>query len=232
MFTTIGAALGQPTTDRDRQPVRRHSHMAGRCEGLFWHRTDRQSVRRILLAAKRYDVVGRASGRKNGPLGHVAIEILELMTNVVSFRTGRLEPSLAYLMKRLRRSKDAVVRALSALREHGFVNWLRRFEAVEAEGPGPRIKQVSNAYQLALPPRALRLLGIHGQNAPMPEDLTAEREARAMEIAAMKVGLSLEEFAVLEVDDNRLGSLLAQMGRRLDLRESGKRSVTGSTIFS
>jgi hypothetical protein len=175
--------------------------------------------------------VGRTTGRKNGPLGHIAIEILEILANVVDYRSGRLEPSLAYLMRRLKRSKDAVVRALAALRSHGFLTWLRRFEPTGHEGRGPQIRQTSNAYRLALPARALRLLGIHGQDVPLPEDFTHEREARAMEIAAMKAGLSLEELAIVEVDDTRLGSLLAAMGRRVDLRESGKRSGIGSTDF-
>jgi hypothetical protein len=219
---TIGAVLGRPTPRHDRARVRRCSYAAGQCEGRIWRRTDRQSVRRVLLAAKRYEVVGRARWRRNGPLGHVAIEVLELLTNIVDFRSGRLEPAVAFLMKRLRRSKDAVVRALAALREHGFLDWLRRFEPVEREGPGPRIRQVANAYRLLIPPRALRLLGIHGQDVPMPDDVVHEREAQAVEIAAMKAGLSLEELAVVEVDDGPLGRLLAQMGRRVSQCESAR----------
>lgn len=231
MFKTIGAAMGQPNARPDRQPVRRHSHMAGRCEGVWWRRTDRREVRRVVLAARRYELMGRTKGRRNGPLGHVGIELLELLVNLVDYRTGRLEPSVAYLMERLKRSKDAVVRALHALRAHGFLDWLRRFEPTGREGRGPQVRQTSNAYRLAMPTRALRLLGVHGQDAPVPEDYTDERETRAMEIAAMKAGLSLDELALVEVDDDRLGGLLAQLGRLVSERESVRREeplATGS----
>jgi hypothetical protein len=109
------------------------------CEGAFWRRTDRQEVRRVVLAARRYELAGRQKGRRRGPLGHVGLEVIELLANLVSYRSGRLEPSYAYLMAKLRRSKDAVHRALTALREHGFLDWLRRHEAIElVEGPGPQ----------------------------------------------------------------------------------------------
>ena len=137
MMKQIGTVLGGSTPRADRHPVRRGSRLAGACEGVFWRRTDRQEVRRIVLAAKRYELAGRQRGHRNGPLGHVGLEVLDLLANLVSYRSGRLEPSIAYLMGKLKRSKDAVVRALAALREHGFLDWLRRHEAVElVEGAG------------------------------------------------------------------------------------------------
>lgn len=231
MFKSIGAALGQPSTDRDRQPVRRHSYPAGRCEGVFWRRTSRQEVRRIVLAARRYDVVGRAPGRRNGPLGHVALEVLELLGHVVDYRSGRLEPAVAFLMERLKRSRDAVVRALDALRTHGFLDWLRRFEPTGREGRGPQVRQVSNAYRLVMPPRALRLLGIQGQDVPLPDDIAQALEEGRQALAAQKGSLPLDELAVLEVDDGPLGRLLADLGRRVQERESARQTETGSTIF-
>ena len=76
----------------------------------------------MVLAAKRYELAGRQAGRRRGPLGHVGLEVLELLANLVSYRSGRLEPAITYLMGKLKRSKDAVVRALAALREHGFLD--------------------------------------------------------------------------------------------------------------
>jgi hypothetical protein len=220
MFKSIGAALGQPTASHDRQPVRRHSHMAGRCEALFWRRTAREELRRIVLAAKRYELAGRLQGRRNGPLGHVGLEILDLLANLMDRRTGRLEPSVAYLMERLRRSRDAVVRALGALQAHGFLDRLRRYEPTGREGRGPQIRQTSNAYRLVMPPRALRLLGIQGQPVPLPDDLDHAQEAQRHERDAYRASLPLDEFAALVVEDDRLGSLLAQLGRHVQQRES------------
>lgn len=231
MFTTIGAALGHALKDHERQPVRRHSHLAGRCEALFWRRTGRQEVRRILLAARRYELAGRAAGRRNGPLGHVALELLELLGNLVSFRSGRLDPSMAFLMERLKRSRDAVVRALAALREHGFLDWLRRYEPTGHEGRGPQVRQVSNAYRLVLPPRAARLLGIQTQDVPLPDDLAHAQEARQADIEAHKAGLSLSELGAFVVNDDSLGRLLAQLGRSLQERESGRQTESQAKSF-
>ena len=231
MFKSIGAALGQPSMRPDRVQVRRHSHLAGRCEGVFWRRTDRREVRRVVLAARRYELATRATGRRNGALGHVALELLELLGNLVSFKTGRLEPSVAYLMERLKRSRDAVVRALQALQAHGFLDWLRRYEPTGCEGRGPQVRQVSNAYRLVLPPRAARLLGPQGEAVPLSDDLLQELEARRQELAAIKGALPLDELAVLEVDDRPLGRLLAELGRLVQERESGRQTESQAKNF-
>lgn len=226
MFTSIGVLLdGTPAgtpAGRAPQPVRRGSHRAGRHEALFWRATSRQEVARILLAARRYDLLGRRKGQRNGPLGHVALEALELLSHLVRYRTGRLEPSLAYLTRTLRRSRGAVVRALAALRAHGFLDWLRRYEPTGRQGRGPQVRQVANAYRLSLPARALRLMGRLGQPAPVPDDLHHAQEAQATERRAHKASLPLDELARHEVEDDRLARLLASMGRAVEARGQGR----------
>lgn len=231
MLQHISTALGRPSHSPDRQPIRRHSYLAGRCEGVFWRRTDRREVRRVLLAARRYELATRAPGRRTGALGHVALELLELLGNLVSFKTGRLEPAVTFLMDRLKRSRDAVVRALQALRTHGFLDWLRRYEPTEREGRGPQVRQVSNAYRLVLPPRAARLLGVQGEAAPLPDDLAQELDARRQELAALKAALPLDELAALEVDSRPLGRLLAELGRLVQERESGRQTESQAKSF-
>lgn len=227
MFTTIGTVLAGPPPQAARRPrVRRGSRLAGRCEATFWRGTSRQEVRRVLLAARRYELVGRQTGRRRGPLGHVALEVLELLGHLVSYRTGRLEPSLQYLMSKLRRSKDAVVRALAALREHGFLDWLRRHEAIElVEGPGPRVRQVSNAYRLSLPARAAQLLGHLRSSPPLPDDVAQERADRSAYVAAHKAGLPLAELPLAEVEDDRLAQVLGALGRAVEARVTQSRLV-------
>ncbi len=79
----------------------------------------------------------------------VAIEVLEYMVNLIDHRTGRrLEPSIATLMQKLNRSRDAIWKALNALRQHGFIDWLRRYVPTNREGSGPQVQQTSNAYGL------------------------------------------------------------------------------------
>ena len=230
MFNPIGAVLTGSSTPPGpaRQPVRRHSRRAGHCEGVFWRATSRQEVRRTLLAARRYELAGRAKGQRNGPLGHVALEVLELLGNLVHFRTGRLDPSLDTLMRLLRRSRAAVVRALKALRTHGFLDWLRRYEPTGHEGRGPQVRQVSNAYRLSLPARAARLLGTFLHPPPPPDDFEHAREARAAELAAHKASLPLDQLALFEVGNNPLGRALASLGRRVQEREFTRQSESGS----
>ncbi len=157
----------------------------------------------------------------------MGLEVLELLANLVSYRSGRLEPSLAYLMAKLKRSKDAVVRALASLREHGFLDWLRRHEAVElVEGPGPRVRQVSNAYRLSLPARAAQLLRHwFSPTPPLPDDLVQEREDRAAYLATHKAALPLAELPLVEVEDDRLARVLGELGRAVEARGVAVRAV-------
>ena len=223
MMNRIGAILeGGPPSDR--APVRRHSRLAGRCEGTFWRRTGRQEVRRVVLAAERYDRAGRQRGRRNGPLGHVALEVLELLGNLVNYQTGRLDPSLDTLAARLHRSRDAIWRALKALRAHGFLDWLRRYEETGREGRGPQVRQVSNAYRMLLPARAAQFLGRWGKAPPLPDDVAHERQARAAELRAHRKSLPLDELAQFEVESDPLAQALARLGRLVQERESAKRS--------
>ena len=233
MFKTIGSALTGAPAARAREPVRRHSRLLGRCESVFWQATSRQEVRRIVLAARRYELAGRPAGRRNGPLGHVAIEVLELLGNLVSFRTGRLEPSLDTLTRLLRRSRAAVVRALAALRAHGFLDWLRRYEPTgQTEGCGPRVRQVSNAYRLSLPARAARLLGRLMGAPPLPEDVAHAQEARAAELAAHKASLPLDQLALFQAGDSPLGRALVSLGRKVQEREfTGEPEYQAKTIL-
>ena len=105
MMKQIGTVLSGPTPKgacasgarANRHPVRRGSRLVGTCEAGFWRRCDRAEVSRVVLAAERYDREGRRKGQRNGPLGHVGLEVLRLLANLVSYRTGRLEPSYEYL---------------------------------------------------------------------------------------------------------------------------------------
>ena len=58
MFGSLAAAFNGAQAERERTPVRRQSRAAGKCEGVFWRRTSRQDVQKILLAVKRYESGG------------------------------------------------------------------------------------------------------------------------------------------------------------------------------
>ena len=233
-FRRLGV-LAQACTDarpKCRTRLHRNSHQLGRCEATFWRSTTRQEVQKIIKAAQRYELHGRKPGRRNGPLGSIALEILALFGNLVSFKTGRLDPSLDWIMDKLKRSRDAVVRALKALRDHGFLDWLRRFEPTPNDGPGPQVRQVSNAYRLSAPKRDLALLGRWSGRPCLPEDDDLARTDRKAIEAEHVASLDLGAFASFRCGDSPLGNALAQMGAAIGLRESAKRTESQSTSYS
>lgn len=233
MFEQIGAVLAGAPAERERTPVRRQSRARGKCESVFWRRTNRQDVRMIVLAARRYELAVRQPGARNGPLGGVAIEIMELLANLVDFRTGRLEPSIDTLMLKLRRSRDAVVRALKNLRAHGFLDWLRRYEPTGNKGRGPQVKQASNAYRMSLPNRARQILGYWGMTPPPPDDHMQAAIERTAVIDAHRASLDIEARTLFDIGDNALGKALARLGKAINLRESARRteSISSSIIY-
>ena len=190
----------------NRGRVRRQSLMRGRCEPTVWRPVRRDSLRATLVRARRFDLAGRGAGRRNGPLGHIAIEVLDLLCNLVDYSTGRLEPSLQWLCMRLHRSRDAVVRALAALRRHGFIGWVRRAEPVEGQGAGPRLRQVSNAYWIVAA----------SMHPGVPDDVVQAQDDRRRWIAA----LPAVEFVRALVQDEGLSAALERMAMRLSERES------------
>jgi hypothetical protein len=203
------------------EPVRRDSRLAGR-EGVFWRAIPRKEAQRILYAAKRFDRINRPKGSRVGPLGNVALEVMELFVNLVDFRSGRLEPAIETIMRFCHRSRDAVVRALANLRQHGFLDWLRRYVPTDRAGPGPQVKQTSNAYRLSLPARAAALVG-RWFGAPPPSDDAHRRETAAAEADAQQWAESPLGQAV-----ERLGRLIAERSER----ESAQRTESPSQLES
>ena len=234
-FKRIDGVIDGARTDdssADRKPIRRNSRRRGSCEASFWRGTSRQDVQKVLMAARHYDRAKKKPGKRNGPLGGIALEVLALFANLVNFKSGRLDPSLDYITNKLCRSRDAVVRALKALRDHGFLDWLRRFEPVPNEGRGPQVRQVSNAYRLSAPKRALALLGRWGGKPAASDDDQAARKDRAAMEAEHVETLDLAGLAVFKIEDSDLAKALAMMGKAIDLRESAGRTESQSTSFS
>lgn len=216
---SFGELVGKfaPKAHHTGQKVHRHSRKAGTCEGQLWSPFNKAERMARMRAAEQYDRENKQPGKRNGPIGHIGLDILREMMRIVDFKTGRLEPSIEYLADRLRRSKSAIHDALVRLREAGFLNWERRFEPLENPDPfGPQVRQISNAYALTLPKMAAdmvrRLLG----RAPVPADEVTRRQEEEERTATMLASLTSEELARFRAGDTPLGDVLAKLGRALD----------------
>lgn len=203
------------------QPVRRNSFHMGERESRWYRPIDKQEIGARIRAAKVYDRTHKKAGRKNGALGSVAIEVLELMYGVIDRRSGRLDPSIDYMMRKLRRSRDAIVRALANLKQHGFLEWIRRTVPVDNPGEcGPQVKQISNAYRLDLPAKVRALVAlIRRAGAPTPDD---DAQRRAQDKAAteeMIEGLPTQEKWRQRVESPELAATLARMDEGLQRKE-------------
>lgn len=221
MFVTLDDAAAGRTARRTQQPVRRHSRPEGHSEGLFWRKISRHEGRQIVQGARKYDLaIRRETGRR--ALGPVALEVLEYMASLAVLGGGKVYPTYARLMGKLGRSRDAIARALKALRAHGFLDWLRRYVTTGDKGRGPQVQQTSNAYRLSLPARAARLLGLA---PPLPDDFAAALAEQSDRTKAMLDAVSPEErMAFLFGAGDPLGQAMARLERLVKERESAKQT--------
>jgi len=208
------------TVRRTGQPVRRNSYHAGERERQVWRPLNPREIGPRMKAAEEFERSSKEPGRRNGPLGHVGLEVLRELYRIVNYRDGRLEPSIDYIMRRIRRSRAAVVRALAALKLHGFLTWIRRTEPTDNEGAGPQVRQITNAYGFMLPKVAAdavrRLMG----KAPPPDDDVTRRKDATEERAAMLATLPVDERMRATIALSPLAEALAQLGTLIESRSA------------
>lgn len=174
------------------QQVHRESCVVGSFEAQLWAPTNLSEKARALDAARLYDREHKRKGRRNGPLGNIGLEVLNALWSVVDFSTGRLEPSIRWLMENAGpgRCRDAIISALKRLARCGFIKWVRRFSYVGERTPRgrpiggrnvPQVEQATNAYALLLPSDAAALLPQRGDQ---------RREARGSSPADIALRMS------------------------------------------
>jgi len=209
---------------RTGQPVRRHSHLAGRVPPSYVHKITKREAWEIVEGAQRYDDAGRKDGKR--PLGPNAIRVLRYLANLAAY-SGRVEPSYDYLMEKLGLARDTINRALKALKAHGFLDWVRRYVPT-GNTDGPQVQQTSNAYRITLPAIVRKLLGRFGKPAPVPDDVLQAAKDRAEQIEAMRAALTMPEQITLDFGaDDATGQALARLWQSMQKRESEKRSELG-----
>lgn len=215
---SIGSIISggaSPKARRTFQPVRRNSYHAGEREQRLWRPISKSEIGARLKAAEFYDRRHKQEGKKNGALGHVGLEVLRELYRMVDYKTGRLEPAIATICERIRRSRAAVVAAMARLKEHGFLDWIRRTEPTDNEGAGPQVRQITNAYGFGLPKAALahlkRMLG----KAPPPDDDVQRRQEAATATEAMFATVAIDELGTARAGRSSLGDALDRLGAAL-----------------
>lgn len=220
----VGGAGGVATkATRAFQPVRRNSYyVTDARSSRLWQRlgANNREARRLiaarLKAAEFYDRRHKEEGKRNGPLGHIGLEVLRELYRIVDFKTGRLEPAIATICERIRRSRAAVVAAMARLKEHGFLDWVRRSEPTDNDGAGPQVRQITNAYGFGLPAAAAAWVKAILGKGPAPDcELARANEARA-EFDAMLATQPLAEQAGVLVNDPQLAEILAKLGDAIE----------------
>jgi len=176
-----GASSRAPTNiRRTGQPVRRNSYNRGEREHLIWRslgetKSDARRFKGALLrAAERLDHQTKEPGTRMGALGLTGRAVLAVLCDIVDDASGRLEPSIATIAEKAALGIRTVVRALRRLNDHGFLSWLRRTEAIDNDGAGPQVQQVSNAYWFELRGRAAGLVRLMLSGRTPPEVRTRE----------------------------------------------------------
>lgn len=197
----FGRAQATGMIRRTGQPVRRSSYNVGERENFLWREIDPAEINARIRAAEVYDRQNKQPGRRNGILGHVAIEVLAALYRLVDYKTGQLDPAIDTICLRVRRSRSAVVAAMARLKLHGFLNWIRRTEPTGTKGQGPQVRQITNAYVFGLPQAAAafvaRLLGRKPKDAVPAEDLVAGARVAFLKNRPSRP-LSPDVLAVLE----------------------------------
>lgn len=167
----------EPLHRRTYQPVRRGSRPATRQD---WKPLSKAEARRRLLALELYQEGLRQPGQRwgaKGTISHGAIGLYKLLLNMAAKFGGRLEPSAAWLAKQ----RNVPVRMIhvwkAQLREHGFLDWIRRYVETGRDGlRGPQVEQTTNAYWTSLPKAAAALIA--KIKAPPSADVDSAREDR------------------------------------------------------
>ena len=174
----------------------------------------------LLKVAKDFDAWGRPKKGARGPLTPYGLTVLEWLCrgNKLDYKTGCLEPAIAWLEKVTGFARRTVVDALKRLRTYGFIDWVRRSQKTDRDKEaGPQREQITNAYffdvsRLGGPSRlAKRVLQRFRDLRLISRRRAANRASSAPSAAAAKPARPV---------DPALEEALARLGAKVSERES------------
>lgn len=237
--------LGRGDSPRSGQPVWRNSYYENTIEHRVWRplgdvRRGKRIAGAVLNAARSMERESRwkrksdSPGSRRGLLGEVAIEVLEVLYDMIDFGTGRLEPAIATVADRVGRSYSAVHAALVDLRRHGFLHWVRRSRRVKDPVPGgQQVEQIPNAYALLVPKELERFLA-RAFNPRLPDCERWRRDQERAEWQRMLNQLTHRELHHATWNGDELAGetvkrIEAQLRRIADAMDRGESSSCGET---
>lgn len=158
---------------------------------------------------------------QRAPLGDIAIKLLKrIVRQFLDFKSGRCEVTLDKMQEVTGHARSTICRALSRLREHGFINWVRRSHITGRDELGQDIReQTSNAY-------FFDLQGMASNVRQHFINLLAERRRRAAAKAAVmpKEPRPEAQGPLQRASDPELNALLIRIGEAALARESAART--------
>ncbi|MBH9536948.1 hypothetical protein [Novosphingopyxis sp. YJ-S2-01] len=168
----------------------------------------------VKTRAERQAVSPRA---RNGILGGaIGLDVLEyLLLEAVRYSSGKLEPAVATIAGALGYSYSATHRALTLLREAGFIRWIRRTRPTGSRD-GPQVEQIPNAYELLVPAEAAPIVRAY-------TDGTMEREAHASWYGWLKTLVYTAPRPARLSGKNPLEQALARLSSSIERESSTRR---------
>lgn len=240
-FVQLGMRRGlHGDAPRSGQPVWRNSYYEGQLEPRIWTpfaggstRAARRRIGAIMKTARdlerrtRIERQRQSPGAKNGALGHVGLAVLEaLYKQYLNFRTGQLDPAIATIAAAVGHSYAAVHAALRRLADAKLLSWWRRSKPREdADGAGPQVEQITNAYVLTVPPSLEPLVQHQMRQGLPPADAVWDAEQHAKDWKAMLDGMNCTEFLQATwTGSDEMGEILARMAASLDQERESQTS--------
>lgn len=174
---------------------------------------------KLLVVAREYNTLHKVKGEREGPLGSNGLWVLEVLLSFVDFTTGRCDPALDTICAKAKLARATVVRAIEALKLHGFIDKVRRTRKTgRSRSEGPQREQISNAYAFAVNlkdkvrQRFAQLVGGRKKAQAIQEAKRQQAEARAAALNAPTSQLG----SMLYPNDPQMAGLLDRIGAHVE----------------
>lgn len=186
---------------------------------IRWIGIGKKQASKIWHSARIWDRQTRARSRHGGIIGRSALSVLyALLWDCLSWKNGRLDPSIDHISKLASLGRSATIDALKKLKQLKIIDWVRRCESYTDENGNHRLRQLTNAYGVAGPsqwprPQPPEPPTPHPQELGYPERRPDALEAAIANLTSPSDALT---YGILMSDQtDRLAVALAQFGRTL-----------------